>query len=167
MTTPIDSGDNLAGNIERVTSYILGRDQSLDSLQVLPSTEDIASTIAALPAQLPEKGLGISSTITHLIESVLPGILQAQNGPRYFGFVIGGVTPAAQLADLLTGSYDENVQVALRHETASTAIEQRTLELLLDLLDIPRSTFMGRTFTTGATASNMLGLGQARHFHGV
>jgi glutamate/tyrosine decarboxylase-like PLP-dependent enzyme len=160
MTTPTSSGDDLARNLERVTSHILGRNQSLDSLPVLPSQEDIASTIAALPTQLPEKGLGTSSTINHLINSILPGILQAQNGPRYFGFVIGGVTPAAQLADILNGSYDENVQVALRHETASTAIEQRTLKLLLDLIDIPRSTFTGRTFTTGATASNMLGLGQ-------
>lgn len=34
--------------------------------------------------------------------------------------------------------------------------------MVLDLLDIPRSTYPARTITTGATASNILGLSLAR-----
>lgn len=40
------------------------------------------------------------------------------------------------------------------------ALEQRALDMVLDLLDIPRQTFQGRTVTTGATASNIMGLGK-------
>ena len=41
----------------------------------------------------------------------------------------------------------------------STALEFRTLEMILDLLNLPRELFKGRSLTTGATASNILGLG--------
>lgn len=60
---------------------------------------------------------------------------------------------------MLVTAYDENVQVALP-ETAATAIEARTLELVLDLIGVDRGVFEGRTITTGATASNVLGMGE-------
>ncbi len=41
----------------------------------------------------------------------------------------------------------------------STALEDLTTLLVLDLLRIPRETFAGRTITTGATASNIMGFG--------
>lgn len=46
-------------------------------------------------------------------------------------------------------------------ETITTNLEARTLELILDLLSIPREVFKGRSLTTGATASNILALGKA------
>lgn len=64
------------------------------------------------------------------------------------------------MAEVLSSSYDENVQVTLPGVTASTAFESRALELVLDLVDIPREKYLGRTITTGATASNVLGLGK-------
>lgn len=146
--------------LEKVTAHISGRHHNLSNLDVIPTPEAVQNTISSLPAHLPAKGLGTESTTDYLINTLLPGCLQAQNGPRYFGFVTGGVTPAAQLADILGGSYDENVQVTLPGITASTAIEQRTLEIVLDLIDLPRERFGGRTITTGATASNVLGLGE-------
>ncbi|WWC67658.1 uncharacterized protein I206_101568 [Kwoniella pini CBS 10737] len=154
--------DDFQSSLDTVISHISKRQSSIDKIPILPTSDSIANSISSLPSSLPEIGLGVSATTNYLIENVLPGILQAQNGPRYYGFVVGGVTPAAQLADILATSYDENVQVNLHQQTASTAIDQRTLELVLDLLDIPRSTFMGRTITTGATASNVLGLACAR-----
>ncbi|WWC59170.1 uncharacterized protein I303_101718 [Kwoniella dejecticola CBS 10117] len=149
-------------SLDAVISHISTRQESLDEIPILPTAQSITSSISSLPISLPEKGLGTSETTDYLIKEVLPGILQAQNGPRYYGFVVGGVTPAAQLADMLATSYDENVQVNLHQQTASTAIEQRALELVLDLLDIKRSVFVGRTITTGATACNILGLACAR-----
>ncbi|WRT65042.1 uncharacterized protein IL334_001984 [Kwoniella shivajii] len=157
-----DSQDDFQFNLDRVISHITDRQTSISSKPILPSSDSITSTISSLPTTLPEKGLGTSSTVNYLLEKVLPGILQAQNGPRYFGFVIGGVTPAAQLADILATSYDENVQVNLYQQTASTAVEQRSLELVSDLLDIKRNVFLGRTITTGATSANVLGLACAR-----
>lgn len=47
-------------------------------------------------------------------------------------------------------------------ETISTSLEAQTLTFLLDLLSLPRDQFTSNTFTTGATASNLLGLSLAR-----
>jgi glutamate/tyrosine decarboxylase-like PLP-dependent enzyme len=147
-------------SLKQVFDHIRQRHHSLPSLPTLSPQQIISESVASLPATLPDKGKGTSKTTSYLINTLLPGILQAQNGPRYFGFVVGGVTESAQLAEVLSGSYDENVQVTLPGITASTAIESRTLELILDLIDIPREKYTGRTITTGATASNVLGLGK-------
>lgn len=149
-------GDSLS----TVVSHIVERHRNLASYTILPSSSAVRNTFSSLPPSLPENGLGTTRTTDYLLGTLLPGCLQAQNGPRYFGFVTGGVTEAAQLADIVASSYDENVMVSLPGVTASTAIEARTLELVLDLLDIPRGSYQGRTITTGATASNVLGLGE-------
>lgn len=149
--------------LSQVTDLIRGRYTNLSTLPIAPAPSTVSSTIAALPTQLPERGRGVAQTTNYLLETLLPGILQAQAGPRYFGFVTGGITPAAQIADIVSSSYDENVQVTLPGVTAATAIESRTLEMVLDLLDIPRDRYEGRTITTGATSSNVLGLGQSTH----
>lgn len=81
---------------------------------------------------------------------------------QYYGFVTGGVTEVALLADLLVTSYDANVQVHLPTQTLATSLEARTLALALDLLNLPREAFLGRTLTTGATAANVAGLACAR-----
>lgn len=70
----------------------------------------------------------------------------------------GGVTPAALYADYLVSTYDQNVQVHLP-QSISTQIEQRTILMLCDLLDL--NGFTG-TITTGATAGNILGIACAR-----
>lgn len=50
----------------------------------------------------------------------------------------------------------------MQNDTISTYVEKLALDLVLDLLDIPNDTFPGRTVTTGATASNVMGLALAR-----
>ncbi|BEI81716.1 hypothetical protein CcaverHIS002_0208760 [Cutaneotrichosporon cavernicola] len=148
--------------LAKVAAHLAERDATLDTLPVTPSAEAVHAAVAALPHVLPEAGMGTGPTLDYLLSSVIPGCLTAQNGPRYFGFVTGGVTPAAQLADILGSGYDENVQVTLGDTSAATAVEARALEMVLDLLEIPRETYAGRTVTTGATASNVLGLACAR-----
>lgn len=51
-----------------------------------------------------------------------------------------------------------------QESTLSVAIEARTLSYLLTLLSLPSSTFTQNTLTTGATASNVLGLALGRDF---
>lgn len=51
-----------------------------------------------------------------------------------------------------------------QNETISTYVEARALDLVLELLNIPPSHFQGRTITTGATASNVLGMALGRQF---
>lgn len=151
--------DEFATVLTDITSTLSTRHQSLSTLAVLPTPASVQSTISSLPAALPSRGLGTTGAIEYLRNTILPGCVQAQTGPRYFGFVTGGVTPAAQLAEVLAGSYDENVQVTLPGQTAATAVEARVLELVLDLIGVERGRFEGRTLTTGATASNVLGMG--------
>lgn len=157
----VDPAGEFAANLHTLVSHLTERHDDLPTLPTLPAPETVQSTIASLPATLPDAGLGTTATASYLLNDILPGCLSAQNGPNYFGFVVGGVTPAAQLADILVGAYDENVQVTLPGQTAATAIEARVLELVLDLMGVERAKFGGRTITTGATASNVLGMGQS------
>jgi glutamate/tyrosine decarboxylase-like PLP-dependent enzyme len=159
MSTPSGSTPEFDASLTKVFEHILNRHHTLSDLPITPSSSSVSAAISSLPAHLPSKGLGTIATTEYLLSTLLPGILQAQSGPRYFGFVTGGVTEAAQIADIVGSSYDENVQVTLG-TSASTAIEARMYELILDLLDIPRNSFQGRSITTGATASNVLGLGK-------
>lgn len=90
----------------------------------------------------------------------------------------GGATPAALLADMLTSIYDQNVAVHLPLQTIATNVEFAALNMLVDLCylgrrewglpdpDIPSSKDEGGAgiFTTGATASNVLGLALGREW---
>lgn len=145
--------------LRTVTSHLLSRNAALPTLPILPSPSALRHTTASLPRALPPTGLGTEATTQHLLENVLSGCLQAQNGPAYFGFVIGGVTPAAQLADILLSGYDENAGMNNEAHTSSAKIEASALGMVLDLIGVDRGSYKGRTITTGATASNVLGMG--------
>ncbi|KAJ3212745.1 hypothetical protein HDU82_007126 [Entophlyctis luteolus] len=108
---------------------------------------------------LSKSGLGTDATIDALMNRICPGLITGQSGPRYFGFVTGGTTDPALLADILVSSYDQNVQVHLPQTSVSTEVEVAALDMAADLMGIDaRSIFKGKTVTTGATASNVLGL---------
>lgn len=118
-----------------------------------------------------------------LLETISKSLFPAQSGPRCFGLITGGVTPASQLADFIVTSFDPCVQVhwpvsfllefrfrlaqvrsSHQEATISTAIESLTLNYLLDLLSLPKDAFQQNTVTTGATASNLLGLALGRNY---
>lgn len=85
-------------------------------------------------------------------------------GPRYWGFVTGGSTPASIVGDWLAAVYDQNVQSVTSQGGNSALIEFETINLLLQLLELP-DTFLGG-FVTGATMSNFTCLGVARQWFG-
>lgn len=156
MATEAAESD-FASLLSSVTARLQARDAALSSLPTIPSSDEVSAAVSAIPSSLPEKGLGTAATLP-LIDSVLAGCTLGQAGPRYFGFVTGGVTPAAQFADMLLSSHDENVQVSLP-TSAAVRTEARALQLVLELLGLEG--FEGRTITTGATASNVLGMGES------
>lgn len=128
---------------------------------ILPTQETIKQCVDKLSANTPDNGVGLDTIFNELIQDIVPA-LNAQHKRHYYGFVTGGVTPAAHLADNLVTAMDQNVQVYLPNETAACVVEDRALRMLLDMLQLEEKEFTGRTFTTGATASNVLGLACGR-----
>lgn len=131
---------------------------------VLPSPRVLAEARTHLVCALPEKGVGLEDTIRHLTHELGPALNASSRSPAYYGFVTGGSTPAASLADNLVTHFDQNVQVHLPDETLATETEDCALTLLCSLLDFTPSEWPHRTFTTGATASNILGLACGREY---
>ena len=131
---------------------------------VLPTSAAIERARDKLASNLSADGLGLQKTIEHLQEDLAPAFNECSRSPNYYGFVTGGITPAASIADNLVTAYDQNVQVHLPNETIATDVEDRALSLLCELLNFQPEAWPHRTFTTGATASNVLGLACGREY---
>ena len=127
-----------------------------------PSDSVLESASRSLIQSLPERGISIQGTTNHLLESVVPALNGASLSPNYYSFVTGGITPAALIADNIVTLYDQNVQVHLPRQTLATTLEDISLKLLLDLFRLDPEVWPERTFTTGATSSNVLGLACGR-----
>jgi glutamate/tyrosine decarboxylase-like PLP-dependent enzyme len=112
---------------------------------------------------LNELGLGSLEALKEFNERLAP-LLVSSPGPRYWGFVTGGSTPASIVGDWLASVYDQNTQAVKAQGGVSALIEFETIHLLLQLLDLPTS-FLGG-FVTGATMSNFTCLGVARQWFG-
>lgn len=113
--------------------------------------------------ELNELGLGAIKTLEEFKERLAP-LMVASPGPRYLGFVTGGSTPASLVGDWLSSVYDQNTQSIKAQGGNSALIEFETINLLLQLLNLPDS-FLGG-FVTGATMSNFTCLGVARQWFG-
>ncbi|RMZ70180.1 tyrosine decarboxylase [Pyrenophora seminiperda CCB06] len=131
---------------------------------VLPSAAALSSARSKLRLHLPAQGVGVGESIRHLQEDLAPAFNASSRSSNYYGFVTGGTTPAAALADNLVTAYDQNVQVHLPNETIATDVEDRALSLLCELLNFDASRWQHRIFTTGATTANVLGLACGREF---
>lgn len=129
-----------------------------------PSGSVLNTAETSLFPRLPQPALGIKKTTDHLLDKVAPALNRASLSPNYYGFVTGGVSPAARVADSVVSFYDQNVQVHLPDQTVATTAEDAALVLLLDLLNLEKDNWLGRTFTTGATSSNILGLACGREY---
>lgn len=129
---------------------------------VLPSQEALQNARSSLLTSIPTQGIGFESTQQHLQQDIVPGLNGNSKSPRYYGFVTGGATPIATFADKLAVEEDQNVQVHLPNETVATNVEDAALRMLCELLGFDPSQWSHRTFTTGATASNVVGLACGR-----
>lgn len=136
----------------------------MGSATVLPSNAELETARQRLPKHLPDHGIGEHPTLKHIREDICPALNAASKSPHYYGFVTGGVTPVAAMADNIVTKFDNSLQVHLPNETIATEVEDRALDLLCELLRFDPAHWRHRTFTTGATASNILGLACGRHF---
>ncbi|KAL8782745.1 MAG: hypothetical protein Q9213_005123 [Squamulea squamosa] len=132
--------------------------------RTLPQDAQIQEARNKLTSKIPNGGYGIEKTTTHLLDDIAPALNGQALSPNYYAFVTGGVTPAARVAEILVSTYDQNVQLHQPETTIATELEDQALKLLLELLNFSVEAWPSRTFTTGATASNVIGLACGREF---
>lgn len=109
------------------------------------------------PLGLPDTGLGTRDALTVLQQRYVP-FLSGSVGPRYFGFVTGGTTPAGLVGDWLTAVFDQNL--ADGGESSARQLTLDALGMIRSLLGLPPT--FGGVFVTGATVSNTVGLALGR-----
>lgn len=129
---------------------------------VLPSQAALEHARSTLLTDLPSDGIGYEQAQHHLENDIVPALNGSSKSSRYYGFVTGGSLPIATFADKLAVEEDQNVQVHLPNETVATNVEDAALKMLSRLLEFEPSDWPHRTFTTGATASNVVGLACGR-----
>ncbi len=113
---------------------------------------------------LQENGIGTLGALQQFNKRFEP-LMVGSSGPRYWGFVTGGTTPAGIAGDWLTTIYDQNPQGLNGQGDVSANVEIETIHLLLDLFHLPSDFFGG--FVTGATMSNFTCLAVARQWVGT
>ncbi|WBB87610.1 pyridoxal-dependent decarboxylase [Micromonospora sp. WMMC264] len=120
---------------------------------------DQAALTEAFAGPLPDAPTPPEQVFADLVAAAEPGLV-ATAGPRYFGFVVGGASPAATAADMLAAGWD---QIAFNAVTSPAAVAAETAAggWLKELLGIPATASVG--FVTGAQAANTAGLAAARH----
>ncbi|MFI7332534.1 pyridoxal phosphate-dependent decarboxylase family protein [Micromonospora aurantiaca (nom. illeg.)] len=113
----------------------------------------------AFAGPLPDAPTPPEWVLAELVAAAEPGLV-ATAGPRYFGFVVGGASPAATAADMLAAGWD---QIAFNAVTSPAAVAAETAAgtWLKELLGIPATASTG--FVTGGQAANTAGLAAARH----
>lgn len=139
------------------------KEQGIAYLTQLDERPTSSKKEVSLLSDLNEKGWGAMATLKQFNERFEP-IIVASSGPRYWGFVTGGTTPAAIAGDWLAAIYDQNTQSAKGNGDVSALIELETIQLLLSLFNLPKDFFGG--FVTGATLSNFTCLAVARQWIG-
>ena len=138
---------------------------SLDFLHGLPdrpvkATAARSDLLNSLGGELPDEGTDASDVIETLVAVAEPGLVGTQSG-RFFGFVIGGSTPAGIAAEWLTSTWDQNAGLSLL-TPAAAVIEEIAGAWLIDLLGLPERSSVG--FVTGAQMANFTGLAAARNW---
>jgi glutamate/tyrosine decarboxylase-like PLP-dependent enzyme len=114
---------------------------------------------SSLGGPLPAAGVDAREVIAQLASAADPGIVASPSG-RFFGFVIGGATPAALAADWLTATWDPNAGLYAAGPAAAV-VEEVAGGWLRDLFGLPAHASVG--FVTGAQMSHVTALAAARH----
>ncbi len=119
---------------------------------------DLEGLRKAFGGSVPEVGEAPSDVIDALVAAAEPGLV-ATVGPRYFGFVTGGVLPAAAGADWLSTTWDQQVALGVSSPAAAVC-EETVARWLVDLLGLPGGSGVG--LVTGGQMANTTCLAVAR-----
>jgi glutamate/tyrosine decarboxylase-like PLP-dependent enzyme len=132
----------------------------LDTVDERPvvATATAAELRQALGGPLPAAGQDPVEIIDRLARAGATGTVATQ-GPRYFGFVVGGSMPAALGADWLVSTWDQNAGIYVLSPLVSV-VEEVVAGWLRDLVNQPDASV---GFVTGCQMANFTALAVARH----
>ncbi|MEU4805209.1 pyridoxal-dependent decarboxylase [Actinosynnema sp. NPDC023587] len=133
----------------------------LDALPHLPVRDlSQAHLVKELDGPLPEDGDGTLTAVADLLRIGTRAATHS-SGPRFFHFVVGGSTPAAQAGDWVTSLLDQAAGLWLTSPLATQA-ETTVLRWLKELFGLPPG--YGGVLTPSATFANLTGLACARQW---
>lgn len=141
-----------------VTERAIGYQRNLNNRSVAP-TPDAIRRLKELDTPLQDEPIE-PEEVVRLLEEIGSPATTATTGGRYFGFVMGGMLPAAQASSWLVDTWDQSASLNVMSPIA-IALEDVSMRWLLDVLGLPKG--CGASFVTGATMANFAGLASARH----
>jgi glutamate/tyrosine decarboxylase-like PLP-dependent enzyme len=149
---------------EMTAALRVAHDRALDWLESLPwrpvrASATVEELLGVLDRPLPDQPTDAATVVDELVRACEPGLVATPSG-RFFGFVIGGVLPAALAADWLTSAWDQNAGL-VAVAPAEAVVEAVASRWLLDVLGLPATASVG--FVTGGNMANFTCLAAARH----
>jgi glutamate/tyrosine decarboxylase-like PLP-dependent enzyme len=154
---PVTRHDELAGLLHAARDNAVEYLASAGDRPVFPGRQALAD-LSVFDEPLPDDPTDPAVILDRLHRYGSPATVVTTGG-RYFGFVSGGVLPAALAANWLAGAWDQNAGFWAMSPVASR-LEDVAAGWLLDVLDLPRETAVG--FVTGSTMGCFSGLAAAR-----
>lgn len=142
----------------RASTLALDYDADIARRRVFPDQAAIVD-LKAFDEPFPDQ-IGNAHEIIDLLHRLGSPATVAQTGGRYFGFVNGGVVPAALAVRWLTDFWDQNPALQVISPVSST-LEQVCERWLADLLGLGDGIAAG--FVSGSSTAIFGGLAAARH----
>ena len=146
---------NISNILDQTRKVALDYFEKQNDLPASRYIKDISFT------DLPQKGISTKGAIDLFAKEYTDKMTNSA-GPRYFGFVTGGSTPASVAGDWLVSAFDQNACGS--NDSIAPQLERQTLHFLKQLFGIDESYF--GSFVTGATVSNFVSLAIARQWVG-
>jgi glutamate/tyrosine decarboxylase-like PLP-dependent enzyme len=124
-----------------------------------PYPDQIAlANLAEFDEPYPEQGRSSLDTLD-LLDRIGSPATAVTTGPRYFGYVVGGVLPAAAASERMVLAWDQRASTFASSPVSAT-VEKVAGRWILDALALPKGSAVG--FGTSATACTIACLSAAR-----
>jgi len=144
--------------LDTAVLHAISHIETLDQSSVA-ATVDVETLRSRLARQLTDAAVPADQVIDDLARDVEGGLIGSAGG-RFFGWVIGGVLPAALAADWMTSAWQQNAALYAT-SPAAAVVEEVVGDWLKDLLNLPQSASFA--LVTGCQMAHVTCLAAARH----
>ncbi len=139
---------------EHATTYLDGIDGR--SVRASATADELRQR---LRRPLPAEGEAPVEVLEALAGAAVAGTVATQ-GPRYFGFVVGGSLPVATATDWLVAAWDQNAGLHVL-SPFNAVVEEVAAGWIRDVVSLPDAWSVG--YVTGGQMANFTSLAAARH----